>query len=114
MDSSDPGPEPSATPQPPPEPAAGEPPPAEPDAVPPERRVLLEVREIAGPDEPPEPEPDAVPPAPPEYRLFAPYDVALATALGGPIAGGVVLASNYRALGNARAACLSVLGGVLV
>lgn len=46
-------------------------------------------------------------------RLYAPLHVTLATAIGGPLATGVLLAANYRIIGQPSAARSTVLGGIL-
>src|SRR5437763_278868 len=55
----------------------------------------------------------AAPASAPPYRLYDRQSVALATFLGTPIAGGVLLASNYRRLGRSQPALLSLLLAVL-
>lgn len=45
------------------------------------------------------------------YKLFTPSSVALATFFGTPIAGGLVMAINYRRLRRSTAAVQVVLGG---
>ena len=62
--------------------------------------------------EPQPPPPFAVPP--PADRLYSPGDVALATFLGAPAAGGVVLALNYRKWGQKPLAAATVAVGVVV
>lgn len=53
-----------------------------------------------------------VPPAP-AYALYPPNAVALATFLGAPIGGAVILAKNYRRLGRPSAARQALLWGLL-
>jgi hypothetical protein len=70
---------------------------------------------------PPPPAPAELPPWPepaadvavPEYKLYSAAQVTLAAFLGSVLAGGVLLALNYRALGDRRAAVWSVLLGLL-
>ncbi len=51
---------------------------------------------------------------PPDYSLYTPGHVALATFFGSALAGGLLLASNHRKLGNSSAAWgWAVFGGVL-
>ena len=52
---------------------------------------------------PPDHDPYLVPNRP-DYRLHSPDHVALATFLGSPVAGGLLMAFNYRRLGNTFAA----------
>lgn len=59
-----------------------------------------------GPPEPPSTVPD--------YFLYKPEQVAAATFLGTPLAGGILIASNYRKLGNGPAAVFMFLFGVAV
>jgi len=47
------------------------------------------------------------------FRLYAPLHVTLATAIGGPLATGILLAANYRRIGRHSAARLAALGGVV-
>ena len=53
---------------------------------------------------------------PPTYKLYTPSGVGLATFLGSPIAGSVLMAINYRRLGNraaaGKAAALGFLGTI--
>jgi hypothetical protein len=62
--------------------------------------------------EPQPPPPFTVPP--PADRLYSPGDVALATFLGAPAAGGVVLALNYRKWGQKPLAAATVAVGLVV
>ena len=48
-----------------------------------------------------------------EIRLYTPQHVAGATFLGGPLAGCVLMATNFRRMGNSDAATGSVLVGLL-
>src|SRR5690349_2588639 len=57
--------------------------------------------------------PRPAPAPPPSYRLYDRYAVALATFLGTPAAGGVLLAMNYRRLGRPERALLSVVLAIL-
>lgn len=50
----------------------------------------------------------------PSYTLYDPSAVGLATFLGSPVAGGVVMAINYRRMGEAGNAVLAVVGGVFL
>lgn len=77
------------------------------DATPP--NVSPTQRAGMGPDVPMA---TALPPAP-AYALFPPNAATLATFLGAPIAGAVVLAMNYRRLGRSSAALRAVLWGLL-
>jgi hypothetical protein len=59
--------------------------------------------------QPPQPAADLAPP--PAYRLHSPTAVAWASFLGTPVAGGIVLALNYRRWGqNGRAAAVITAG----
>ena len=53
------------------------------------------------------------PPPPPPYKLYTPGAVAWATAFGSPIAGCIILAMNYRRLGQRRAANKALVLGTL-
>lgn len=53
-----------------------------------------------------------VPPPPPPGRFFSPNAVGVATFIGSPVAGGIVLALNYRRLGRASAATLAVVATI--
>jgi hypothetical protein len=55
-----------------------------------------------------------VPLARPTYRLYSPGGVALATFLGGPLGGFLVLALNYRALHKRRAFWLTAGSALLI
>jgi len=50
---------------------------------------------------------------PREIRLYTPQHVAGATFMGGPLAGFLLMATNYRRMGNSDAAIGSVLVGLL-
>jgi hypothetical protein len=50
--------------------------------------------------------------ATPAYTLYTPGSVALATVFGGPIAGTILMAINYRRLGRTENAALAVLSGI--
>jgi len=50
---------------------------------------------------------------PREIRLYTPQHVAGATFLGGPLAGFLLMATNYRRMGHSDAAIGSVLVGLL-
>src|SRR5689334_6791245 len=59
-----------------------------------------------------EPEaPDPAAPFVPDYTLYAPKSVALATFLGGPFAGSIVYAINERRLRSSGAAVTALVGG---
>jgi len=48
-----------------------------------------------------------------EIRLYTPQHVGVATLLGGPLAGCLLMATNYRRMGKSDAATVSVLFGLL-
>lgn len=48
----------------------------------------------------------------PAYTLFNSGSVALATILGGPVPGTILMAANYRRLGQKENARLAILGGI--
>jgi hypothetical protein len=62
----------------------------------------------------PQPPPPAPAVPPPAYRVYSPGDVALATFLGAPVAGAIVLALNYRKWGQKPLAAAAVAVGFLV
>jgi len=66
-------------------------------------------------DELPDPikKPEDVLPKPPVYRLYSPQHVGIASIIGGPGAGAVVLSLNYQKLGNSRGAVASLTLGIL-
>src|ERR1035438_821523 len=57
---------------------------------------------------------EASPPPIPAYRLFNADSVGLATFLGTPIAGGILMAVNYRRLGKGGKAAAVLLIALLV
>ncbi|MGA2498487.1 MAG: hypothetical protein ABSH20_12135 [Tepidisphaeraceae bacterium] len=59
------------------------------------------------------PTPPPSPLHPPSYRLYPPGAIACATFFGGPFAGCVILAMNYRRLGRRSEAIKAVVGGAL-
>lgn len=52
--------------------------------------------------------------APPRMTLYSPGQMAWATFLGAPVAGCLLLALNYRRLGNSAAAGIAAIGGSIV
>jgi hypothetical protein len=48
-------------------------------------------------------------PTRPDYKLYSVGSIVLATFLGNPVAGGIVMAINYRRLGRSTAALHSIL-----
>jgi hypothetical protein len=60
---------------------------------------------------PPPPAPGLAPP--PSYRLHSPTAVACASFLGTPVAGGIVLALNYRKWGQKGRAAAAIAAGLL-
>jgi len=50
----------------------------------------------------------------PSYSLFDYQGVGLATFFGTPLAGSILMALNYRRLGNARAAAKMIGGGIVI
>jgi hypothetical protein len=62
---------------------------------------------------PPPPFAAAAYPAPPGYRLYSVNAVALATFLGSPLAGAVVMAINYARLGRGGSARMAVVLGLI-
>ena len=60
------------------------------------------------PQPPPEPLPPVAPAAPPADRLHPVSSVTWATALGTPVAGGIVLALNYWKWGQKTGAAAAV------
>ena len=52
-------------------------------------------------------------PVPPAYRLQSPAGVAWATAIGTPVAGGIVLALNYWKWGQKGRAVAAIIAGLL-
>lgn len=59
-------------------------------------------------------EPSAAAPQTPRYRLFDTLSVGIATFLGSPIAGTILMAINYHRLGRGEDAFLSCLAGLAV
>ena len=49
----------------------------------------------------------------PHYRLFDPSTVALAAFIGGPLAGVILIATNYRRLGKTGKAAAAVAIGLM-
>lgn len=45
----------------------------------------------------------------PVEKLYSPYAISVATGLGGPLAGGYLIASNFRELGNERKHIIAIL-----
>jgi hypothetical protein len=58
-------------------------------------------------------EDEPAPPPAPDYTLASPGQVGLATFLGGPMAGWLLIARNYRKLGHRAAWCVALAVGVL-
>jgi hypothetical protein len=53
-------------------------------------------------------------PSSPEYRLYDPVSVALATFFGSPVMGGILMALNFRKLGQRGNAIIAVCIGIAV
>jgi hypothetical protein len=49
----------------------------------------------------------------PTYQLYSPGQVTLATLLGTPVAGAILMASNYRGLGDPKQARSILIGGAI-
>ena len=49
----------------------------------------------------------------PSFKLYTPGHVAWATFLGAPLAGSMLLAMNYRRLGEPTSAAIALVGGFL-
>jgi hypothetical protein len=58
--------------------------------------------------------PEAAPPPLPGYALYDGNSVGLATILGGPAAGAILMAANYRRLGKGGRAATVLVAGLLV
>jgi len=65
-------------------------------------------------DEPPASSESGLPPAAPTYKLYDYRAVCLATILGSALAGSILMALNYRRLGDAAAAVKILVVGILV
>jgi|SRR6516165_5607473 hypothetical protein len=50
----------------------------------------------------------------PPYKLYSAKAITLATFLGAPIAGCILLAHNFRKLGDTRAATAAVIWGIVI